>query len=399
MVKILIRKVDRMTALLLRLFVKDHENTDDPRTRAACGKMAGIVGIVCNVLLSAAKLIIGSLAGAVSITADAVNNLSDAASSLVTMVGFRLAERPADKEHPYGHARIEYLAGMIVAMLILLVGYELAKSSITKIISPEPTIFSPVTILVLAISILVKLWMCLFNRKLGKKINSTTLLATAADSRNDAIATGAVLVSCVVSMLFHVELDAYMGLAVALFILYSGIGVLRDTANPLLGSAPEAEEFHRVAERICAHDHVLGIHDLMIHDYGPGRRFASVHVEMDRNLDVMIGHDIIDDIEREFAVDGLQLVIHYDPVVTDDAVTNAAKAQITAIITGIDERLALHDFRMVEGPGHTNVIFDLVVPFELAKQAKSLKTQIAAAVRQKHPDYYTVISIDSDAFN
>ncbi len=389
-----------MTNWLLKRFVKNHKKTGDPTVRSAYGRLAGITGIVCNLLLCAGKLAAGLLSGSVSITADAVNNLTDASSSVVTMIGFRMAEKPADEDHPYGHARVEYITALAVAAIILLIGYELAKSSVRKILSPAPVEFSWIVAAILAASIAVKLWLCFFNRSLGKAISSTALLATSTDSRNDVIATSAVLASCLVGKFTGFDPDGYVGLLVALFILYSGFCVAKDTIDPLLGAAPDPDFIRTIAETLKAQEGVLGIHDLMVHDYGPGRRFASVHVEMDRNLDPLMSHNLIDRIERQFAEEmNLQLVIHYDPVVTDDEEAATAKKLVEAVVGGIDARLSIHDFRMVAGPLHTNVIFDLVVPFELEKNAKVLISAISAALQAVDPDYHAVISIDSDAFN
>ncbi len=381
-----------MTKLLIRLFAGD--------SRASYGKLSGIVGIVVNLLLSAAKFTIGTLSGSISITADAMNNLTDASSSIVTMIGFRLAEKPADEDHPYGHARAEYISGLAVAALILLIGWELARSSVEKILHPQPVEFSFLMAAVLLLSMVVKLWLCLFNRHLGKKIGSSALLATAADSRNDVVATGAVLVSCLVGMVTDFNPDGYMGLAVAMFILYSGICTAKETMDPLLGQAPDPELVDHIRRQLLDYDHVLGIHDLMVHDYGPGRRFASVHVEMDRNLDPLFSHNIIDAIERDFAGrDNIQLVVHYDPMVTDSEELNEAKADVEAIVASLDSRLSIHDFRLVAGPVHTNVIFDMVVPFDLEKNAEGLKKEIVQAIRLQHPDYYAVIHVDNASFN
>ena len=387
-------EVNEMTKLLLRFFIKDENN------RSAYGKLSGTVGIICNMLLAAAKLLIGILSGSVSITADALNNFTDAASSIVTIIGFRMAEKPADKDHPYGHARAEYISGLATAALILLIGWELAKTSFRKILHPEAMEFSWVMAAVLLLSIAVKLWLSLFNRKLGTRIGSSALLAAAADSRNDVIATGAVFLSCLVSMLTDFNPDGYVGLAVALFIVYSGIGIAKETIDPLLGKAPDAELVQHIRKKLLAYEHVLGIHDLMVHDYGPGRRFASVHVEMDRELDPLFSHNIIDEIERDFEKqDSIQLVVHYDPMVTDDEELNSAKKTIEAIVQGIDERLSLHDFRLVTGPKHTNVVFDLVVPFGMDEEPKVLKKRITEAIRQALPNYYAVIHVDSECFN
>lgn len=389
-----------MTSLLLRLFVKNHDDTENPVVRGAYGKLAGAVGIVCNLLLFAGKLLAGILSGSVAVTADAVNNLSDASSSLVTLLGFKLAERPADEEHPYGHARIEYISGLVVAALILLIGAELAKSSFSKILHPETVEFSLLTLGVLVGSILAKLWMALFCRKLGKRIDSTTLLATSADSRNDVISTAAVLVGCLVGYFFDVKLDGYIGMAVALFIIWSGCSIAKDTINPLLGERASEELVRNISDLILSHEKILGIHDLMVHDYGPGNCFASVHAEMDSAEDPLICHDIIDDIERD-ALRELQvhLVIHYDPIVTNDEELNAARALVEQEIKSIDESLSLHDFRMVRGPGHTNLIFDLVIPYSMEDRKAELKARIDERLQRQDRKYYTVITFDEVAHN
>lgn len=389
-----------MTGLLLRLFVKNHNDTEDPVVRSAYGKLAGAVGIVCNLLLFAGKLLAGILSGSVAVTADAVNNLSDASSSLVTLLGFKLAERPADEEHPYGHARIEYISGLVVAALILLIGAELAKSSFSKILHPETVEFSFLTLGVLVGSILVKLWMALFCRKLGRRIDSTTLLATSADSRNDVISTAAVLVGCLVGYFFDVKLDGYIGMAVALFIIWSGCSIAKDTISPLLGEQASGELVRNISDLILSHEKILGIHDLMVHDYGPGNCFASVHAEMDSTEDPLICHDIIDDIERDALRElRVHLVIHYDPIVTDDEELNAARALVEQEIKSIDESLSLHDFRMVRGPGHTNLIFDLVIPYSMEDRKGELKARIDERLQLQDRKYYTVITFDEVAHN
>ena len=389
-----------MTELLTRMFIRGYQNTEDPKVREAYGRLAGIVGVICNVLLFAGKLAVGTLSGSVAITADAVNNLSDASSSVVTLVGFRLAAKPADNGHPYGHSRIEYLAGLAVAAMILLIGAELLKSSVAKILHPEAVEFSAAAVVVLVLSILAKLWMALFNTKLGKKIGSTALAATAADSRNDAIATGAVLVCAIVGRVSGLMLDGYVGLLVALFILWSGISIARDTINPLLGQAPDETLVWQLAEKITSYKGILGIHDLMVHDYGPGRRVASAHAEVDYRMNILDAHELLDDIEREVKAElHVELVLHCDPIVTDDAESNALRERIAAFLRERDPRLSIHDFRMVRGTGHTNVIFDMVVPFDLAPQAEQIKRELERALREDGKQYYAVITVDTAAFN
>ncbi len=385
-----------MTKLLISLFVKDHKNLQDTTVRASYGKLSGWVGIFCNLLLCAGKFIVGFISGSVSITADAANNLSDASSSIISLFGFKLAEKEADDDHPYGHARYEYISGFIIAVLVLFIGVELLKSSIGKVISPEAVEFSWISIGVLAGSILIKLWMMLFNLKIGKLINSQALTATAADSRNDCISTFVVLIAAVISHFASVELDGWMGIAVAVFILYSGINLVRDAMSPLLGKAPEPEMVEDIRRRVMEYDGVLGTHDLMVHDYGPGRVFASVHVEMAAERDVLESHDVIDNIERDFLATGLNLVVHYDPIVTSDSAVGDTRREIAEIVRTIDERLTIHDLRMVPGPTHTNVIFDCVVPHKFTMTDEELTEEISRFVRQAHPDYFCVITVENN---
>lgn len=388
-----------MTALLLRLFTKD--SGDDSRARSAIGKLSGIVGIICNLLLFAGKLTVGILSGSLSITADALNNLSDASSSIVTFLGFRLAERPADEDHPYGHARYEYLSALAVAAIIIVIGFELAKTSLEKIITPAAVEFSTVTAAVLLLSIAVKLWMSAFNRTLGKKIHSGALVAAAADSRNDCIATAAVLLSGVVESVSGWHIDGFMGMAVALFILYSGANLAKDTIDPLLGQAASPELQDLIVDYIGKNPLVLGYHDLMVHDYGPGQRFASLHVEMDQCQDPLLCHEIIDDMEREcLQSHNIHLVIHYDPVVTDDPELNRLHSATDRLLHDMDPRLKTHDFRMVKGSGHTNLIFDVALPADLRGREKEIRTMLEAKLScQENIRIYAVITFDPTAFN
>ena len=389
-----------MTDLLLRLFVKHASDTSDPAVRAGYGRLAGVTGIVCNLLLFALKLLAGTISGSVSITADAVNNLSDASGSIVTLVGFKLASRPADDEHPYGHARMEYLSGLAVAVLILVIGVELVKSSVGKILHPEAVEFSALIVVILVCSILVKLWMAVFNRKLGRRIGSAALTAAAADSRNDVISTGAVLLACIVGQLTGLKIDGYVGLLVALFILWSGISIAKDTIDPLLGAAPDESLVHAIASEITGYDGILGIHDLMVHDYGPGRRFASAHAEVDYRMNILDAHELLDDIERDVRTKlHVDLVLHCDPIVTDDAERSALRDRVLSYLTEQDARLSIHDFRVVRGTGHTNVIFDLVVPFDLAGKTAELQRGLERALSADGQRYHAVITADAEAFN
>ncbi len=390
-----------MTHLLLKLFVKDFAKTDNPKVRAAIGKLSGAVGIVSNLLLFAGKLAVGMLAGSLSITADAMNNLTDASSSIVTLIGFRLAEKPADEDHPYGHARYEYLSGLAVAAIIIVIGFELAKGSVEKIIAPSDVAFSAVTAAVLIGSIGIKLWLSLFNRTLGKKIDSKTLAATAADSRNDCIATGAVLVAAAVEYFTSWHIDGFVGLAVALFILWSGVGLAKETISPLLGEAASPELRALIVDYVNQRPKVLGYHDLMVHDYGPGQRFATLHVEMDNREDPLLCHEIIDDMERECLKNhNIHLVIHYDPVVTDDPRSNQLHDTVDALLQKTDSRLRTHDFRMVSGEGHINLIFDISFPADLKGQEKAIRKELEQTLtEQEGTRVYTVITFDPAAFN
>ena len=389
-----------MTNFLLRCCIRNFQDTDSPAVREAYGRLSGLVGILCNVLLFAGKLTVGAISGSVSIMADAVNNLSDASSSLVTLIGFRLAARPADEGHPFGHHRMEYLAGLAVAATILLIGAELVKTSVAKILHPEAVECSLAVVLVLLASILLKLWLAHFNRTLGKRIQSLALLATAADSRNDVITTSAVLLCTVLGRMTGLLLDGYAGLLVALFILWSGIGIARDTVNPLLGQAPDEALVHTIADKIKSYPGILGVHDLMVHDYGPGRRFASAHAEVDYRMDILDAHELLDDIEREIRNElHIDLVLHCDPIVTDDEESNALRARVIAFLHTRDPRLSIHDFRMVRGTGHTNVIFDLVIPFDLAPQARAIQHELEQSLCADGRRYYAIITLDTEAFN
>lgn len=390
-----------MTNWLLRTFIKNSDRSEDPKIRAAIGILSGIVGIVCNVLLCVGKLAVGIATGSVSITADAMNNLSDATSSVVTMLGFRLAERPADGEHPFGHARYEYLSGLAVSALILIIGVELAKSSLDKVLHPAAVEFGWTTAAVLVGSILVKLWMSLFNTRLSKTIHSATLAATAADSRNDVITTSAVLLAALIEHFTAFRADGWMGLAVSCFILYSGVGLAKDTISPLLGENADPELREKIVDNIRACPKVLGFHDLMVHDYGPGQRFASIHVEMDRREDPMECHEIIDDLEREcLKSHGVHLVIHYDPIVTDDPELDRMHVRVEQLLHTYDIRLGVHDFRMVPGKGHVNLIFDVVLPTDLRGQEADITAALEKALNQgSGVTYYPVITFDQSSFN
>ena len=387
-----------MTNILLKLFIKNCEDTQNPAIRSSIGKLAGLTGIVCNCLLTVLKLVIGLLVGSMAIIADGVNNLSDAASSLTTLLGFRMAQRPADKQHPYGHARYEYLSGLAVAALILLIGAELVKSSIAKIINPEPIDISAATIALLAASVAVKLWMSGFYKTLGKKINSTALYATSVDSRNDVISTCAVLLGCLVNYLFGLNIDGCVGLAVAIFILYSSVGIAKDTISPLLGQQADDELVDKITELVLSHEKVLGVHDLLVHDYGPGRCYASAHVELSADEDPMACHDIIDDIECDVLEKmNVHFVIHYDPVVQNDAEQNEMRRTVGEIIRELNPAFSIHDFRIVRGSAQSKLVFDLGVPYSMIEKKKEIKERIDAALNERGKKYITIIRFDGIA--
>lgn len=367
--------------------------------RARIGKLSGAVGIICNCLLAAGKLTVGHMTSSMSITADGLNNLSDGASSIVTLLGFKLAEKPADRKHPYGHARIEYIAGLTVAVMILFIGLELGKSSVQKFINPEPIEFSFTAVWVLFASILVKLFMMLFNLKMGRRINSNALLATAADSRNDVMTTSAVLAASIVEHFYDVRIDGVMGIAVSLFILYSGIKLAGETMSPLLGEGANPELQKQITDYINGCPMVLGCHDLMVHDYGPGRRYASIHVEIDKNEDPMACHARIDRMERECLKNyGTHLVIHYDPVVTDDPEVNSTKRLVNTIIKVRDGRLTIHDFRMKDDGESVKMSFDMILPEDLRGQEQSIKETVEKALNSlDSKKYYADITFDMES--
>lgn len=384
-----------MTTLLLKKFFIKH----DPTTaagRESCGKLSGLVGIVCNLFLSALKLIAGILTNSVAITADATNNISDAGSSVITLVGFRLSGKPADRDHPYGHARMEYISGLVISFLILLIGSEILKTSVKKIFSPEKSEFSLIAVIILAVSIVLKLWMAYFNKKLGKELNSTALEATAQDSRNDALSTSAVLVSTIISKFTGFDLDGYMGAIVAVFILISGIMLVKETIGPLLGQAPSKEIYDTIKNKILTYENVLGVHDLMVHSYGPGCYFASAHVEMDAAIDVLICHDTTDKIERDILKENnVHLVVHLDPTVLDSEETNELKAFVANIINDFDPEITFHDFRVVYGNEHKNVLFDVVVPPAYKYKDNELSELLAKKIHEEaKEELYAVILVD-----
>ena len=384
-----------MISLLSRLFIKNHKDYENPRVRQAYGTLCGAVGICLNILLFLGKYFAGTISGSIAIVADSFNNLSDAGSSLITLLGFRLAGKKPDPDHPYGHGRIEYISGLIVSFLILLMGFELAKSSIGKIISPEPIQAGWLPAAILVASICVKVYMFLYNRSVGRKIDSAAMIATATDSLSDSIATTVVLLSMIVSYLFHVNIDGWAGLLVALFILYAGYGAAKDTLAPLLGQAPDPELVRRVNEIVMAHPEVLGIHDLVVHDYGPGRKMVTLHTEVDGKGDFFTLHDAIDNIERELTREcGCHATIHMDPIESDNEEVLAMREKVARLVQRIDPAITIHDFRIVPGKTHTNVIFDAVVPAGLPMTEEAVAERIRLLVADAYPDFYAVVDID-----
>ena len=384
-----------MTDLILRIFVRDHKNTEDPAVRDKCGRVAGAVGIVTNFLLFLMKIIVGTVFHSVSVTADAVNNLTDSGSSVVTLIGFKMASKPADEKHPFGHARIEYLSGVIVSFIVIFLGLQLGMSSIEKIITPEENALTPVALVVLVISILAKLWQCLFYRKVGRMIKSESVEATSKDSRNDVIATSVVLLGAVITMLTGVNLDGYMGAAVALFIVFSGVQLTISTADPLLGQAPEGELVQTITEKMLSYPGIIGMHDLAVHNYGVGRCFASAHCEVDAKNDILVSHDLIDNIERDFSRDlGIHMVIHLDPVIVGDARTDALHCKVQSLVTALYPTVTIHDFRVIWGVTHSNIVFDAAVPFAVKDSDAVITQKLEAEIQKLGPDYRTVVTID-----
>ena len=386
-----------MTNLLIKLFIRSPRDTASPAVRRAYGTLVSTVGIILNLLLAAGKFTVGLLFGAISIQADAINNLSDAGSQIISLITFKLAAKPADRDHPFGHARIEYVASMIVSFLILLVGWELLSGSVDKIINPSETVFSWLAVAVLGASVLVKLWLCVFNRKIAKKIDSSVMRATAADSLSDAGATFAVLVATLIYKFTGWDPDAYMGILVALLILWAGIKILNDTKNSILGEKPSEETVAQIEAMVeeFRDQGAIGIHDLVVHNYGPGRVMASLHVEVDGDADIYASHDMADLIERRLAVEcGIEATVHMDPIAIRDPRVSELRAYAEAIVTEIDDRLRIHDFRIVPGETHTNLIFDIAAPFELSVTNAELRSRVADAIHEKNNHLFAVITVD-----
>ena len=384
-----------MTDLLVKLFVKDYEQTENLQVRTRYGLLSGMVGICCNVLLFLAKLFTGMMINSISVMADAFNNLSDAASSIISFVGVKMSEKPADKEHPFGHGRIEYISAFIVAFLVIQVGFSLFKSSLGKLFHPEELSFSLISVGILGLTVAVKLWMCLFNRKLGKRIQSSVMLATAADSLGDTGATAATIFSIVVYGVWHVNIDGLVGIAVSILVMIAGINIAKDTLAPLIGEAIDPEIYQKITEFVEQYDGIIGSHDLIVHNYGPGRVYASLHAEVPANMDMMEAHDYIDMAERRVEKRMKCFIsIHMDPVVTDDEVINHLRKMTAEVVKSVGEELNIHDFRTVKGPYITNLIFDVLVPYNYHLSDDEIKTQIQKKITEKQSECRAVIKID-----
>lgn len=389
-----------MNEFLCKTFVKDHQHTENPEVRERYGKFAGIVGMVSNVILCAAKILIGIISGSIAIIADGINNLADASSSLITLIGFKLASMPEDKEHPYGHARYEYITGMIVSILIVLVGVELGQSSIDKILHPQPLEFSWTVVLVLVLAIAIKIWQAMFNINIGKKINSLTLAATGADSRNDVISTTVVLISILIGHFSGLQIDGYMGCLVALFIIWSGISLVRETMSPLLGEAPDPELVETIRQKAMEPAGVLGIHDLVVHNYGPGKIFASIHIEVDADGDLMESHDMVDGIEKALSEElHIMLTCHLDPIKLNDPLVNKMSQLAVETAKEIDGVSNVHDLRVVPGPTRTNVIFDVVIDPGCKWSEDELLEKFTSKIKAESETYCVVINFDRSYVN
>jgi len=384
-----------MISLLSRLFIRNRETVEDPAVRKAFGLLCGTVGILLNLLLFTGKFFAGQISGSIAITADAFNNLSDAGSSAITLMGFQLGGQKADSQHPFGHGRIEYLSGLLVSMLIVLMGFELAKTSVGKILHPQAVDFSLLSLAILAVSICVKLYMCLYNRRIGTKIGSSAMHATAMDSLSDSVATLTVLIASLIGRFTGLNIDGWSGVLVALFILWTGFSAAKDTLDPLLGQPPTPEYVKKISDLVLAHPGVLGLHDLIVHDYGPGRTMISLHAEVPASENVLELHDEIDNIECELREQlGCDAVIHMDPIVTDDGVTEETRRKVAELVRDIDPVVSIHDFRMVSGPTHTNLIFDAVVPFGFHLTDAEVEQSVKTAVRTMNGHYYAVIKVE-----
>lgn len=381
--------------MLEKIFLKKTQDPADPAVRAKCGRNAGILGIVLNTLLAAGKIAVGAISGAISVTADGLNNLTDCGSNVVSVIGFKMSEKPADKEHPFGHRRAESVASLLIAVIILVVAVELVVQSVEKIFSPSDTDFSWILIGVLIASVLVKLFMFFFNRSLGKALSSETLKATAADSISDVIATAAVLISALISRFTHLETDAYLGIVVALFIAFTGLSILKETVSGLLGKAPDPETVHAIQTRVLSFDEVRGLHDLTVHNYGQNKLYATVHVEVDFGMGLTAAHDLADRIEKNFSENtDVALTVHIDPLVYDDPELNRLREEVVRIVKDVDETLRMHDFRLVGGETHKNLVFDVAVPFECKLSDAEIASRIREQVLLLNGNYDAVTTIE-----
>lgn len=385
-----------MTDLIVKTFIKDHKNINDSKVRTRYGILSGCVGIAVNVILCLLKFFVGSLTGSIAITADAVNNLSDAGSSAVTVFGFKMAGKPADRDHPFGHGRIEYITAMIVSFIILFMGIELAIQSVEKIRSPENVQFNLIGAVIIAVSILGKLWLAFFNKSLGRKIHSPAMTAVVADSISDIAATSITLIALILSNFFpNLHVDGWLGIVVACFVLKAGLEIFRDTLSTLIGKSPSKELVEALKKKILSYDHVSGIHDLIVHSYGPGRDFATVHVEMPSDLNVMVGHNIIDDIENDVKKEmGIDLTIHYDPIEVNNERVTELKEITESVVRKVNPELSIHDFRIVDGPMHTNLIFDVVIPYGFKESPKEIISEISSQISEINSSYFTVIKAE-----
>lgn len=384
-----------MTNLLIKLFVKDYDKPEKESVRIKYGILSGVVGIVLNVILSIFKMIFGALTKSISIVADGANNIFDAISSIISLVGFKISGKPADDEHPFGHGRVEYISALTLAFFILLMGVELIKGSIEKFTNPEAVIFSIPAVVVLVFSILAKIWLAMFNKKIGKAVNSVTVDAVVTDSIGDIAATTCSLIALIASKFTDLPVDAFMGIIVALVVIYAGIGIIKDTMGPLLGEPPEKEIVDKLEETVLSYNGVIGIHDLVLHSYGHSRIIGSVHAEVPSDRDILVSHDLIDTIEKDIRSNlGIEISIHMDPVLVDDEQTEKYKKIVKDVIADISPEMSMHDFRIVDGPTRTNLIFDLVVPRKTALTEQEIKNSVEAKVQERDSRCFTVINID-----
>ncbi len=383
-----------ITDLLINKFVKNSNKTTDNTVRQAYGTLGGIVGVLANIFLFAIKLTVGTVINSIAVTADAINNLTDAASSVITLVSFKMTNKPADKEHPFGHGRIEYISAMIVSFLVILVGFEFIKSSVQRIMNPEPVMFNWITFILLSLSVIIKLWMSLFNKKIGKLIGSKAMEATAMDSISDVITTSVVLFSLILSIWVTFPIDGYIGVLVALFIMYSGFSLTKDTLNPLLGEAPDMELVNAIKSKVMAYEGVIGVHDIIVHNYGPNRCVVSLHTEVPADIDITVAHDVIDKAEQEISEElDIHLVIHMDPINVNDKVILKVQQHILVVINEFGMELSMHDFRMVGDENHCNVIFDMVIPYKV-RDDKKVASDVSDAIKKKYPQYNPIIKVD-----